>query len=125
MQVDDIKNPRFEKALDVFEEHGTMKFRDLHLDRRAGALRVDLESSWSLENTDRERAKCDLRRARQNIEALQQASPRFARLVGGLPLRIVLFHWYGTGGVDICEETSEGLRWLAAAVAADGASRRR
>ena len=127
MKVEAPQDSRFDLALEVFEEHGTMQFRDLYLDRRRGELEVSLESSWSIENTTRERADIDLQRARQNIEALREASPRFAQLVRGLNQRIVLFYGYGMGGVNICEETASGVRWFAAeqAVAADGAAPRR
>ena len=127
MQVDDTDDPRFEIAVEVLEEQGTMQFCNLYLDRRSGRLEVGVESSWSLENTDRERAAEDLRQAHANIDSLERFSVRFARAIAGLPRRFVLFYGYGMGGVDICEETAEGLRWLAAepAVAADGASPRR
>lgn len=127
MKVDDPEDPRFDTALELFEEEGTLEFLNLYLDRRAGQLAVSVESSWSIENIDRERATKDLERAHANIDALEQSSPRFARAVSGCSRRFVLFYGYGMGSVEICEETSQGLRWIAAepAVAADGAPPRR
>src|SRR6185436_16432094 len=112
MQVDDPEGPRFELALDLLRDSGWMSFRDLYISIREGRLDVRLESSWSPDQTDPERATRDISRARQNIQALRQVSARFASLTDGLPERFALFYGYGMGEVEICEEVDGEIRWL-------------
>jgi hypothetical protein len=114
MKVEDPEDPRLDTALDLFEEQGTIQFLNLYLDKRSGRLDVGVESSWSIANINHQRATEDLRRAHANIDAFEHSSPRFARAVRGLSRRFVLFHGYGMGSVEICEETPRGLRWIAA-----------
>jgi hypothetical protein len=112
MHVDDPEGPRFEMALDLLRESGWMSFRDLYISTREGRLDVRLESSWAPDQTDQERAVRDITRARQNIHALRQTSPRFASLTHGLPQRFALFYGYGMGEVEICEDIDGEIHWL-------------
>jgi len=109
---DDPDDSRFELALDLLRESGEMSFRDLYVSTREGRLDVRLESSWSPDQTDASRAARDISRARQNIQALREVSPRFAAIVEGIPVRIALFYGYGMGAIDLCEEVDGNLRWL-------------
>src|SRR6266508_3238669 len=95
MRVDDPDDSRFELALDLLRESGEMSFRDLYVSTREGRLDVRLESSWSPDQTDASRAARDISRARQNIQALREVSPRFAAIVEGIPVRIA--RYYGSG----------------------------
>ena len=111
ISVDKPIGRRFDLALDDFAEGGPFIFQGCVLCLRGGFVEVRVPASWEVENTDERRARDDLERARLNLGRLHATSTRFSGIVGQRPMRLVLVHDYGMGGLELCELEDGRFTW--------------
>lgn len=51
-------------------------------------------------------------RASTNFEALLETHPNYHARLSGLPRRITLVHWYGTGEIEVATVDDNSITWL-------------
>lgn len=112
MQVLEPRGSRFDLALERLRAGHAFSFRGAGFWLTPdGYLEVSLNSSWRIEDTTKQTALNDLKRAKDILTDLALESPSFAEIVKAYPQRFILINDYGTGSVELCHLEDGELRW--------------
>lgn len=113
--VSDLHRSRFRLAIERLYEGFSFEFDGISFwlssPTPGSVLEVRVQSTWRVENVTEQTALSDFNIAEKVVNELANKSIEFAEMLKNHPAQYVLIDDYGTGAVEICRLTGDGLVW--------------